>query len=68
VTRVNDNQVFSGETMDLFFLMPIEWQGESAVRYEYQWTVSVIDLSDPTTLYYTTPLQTLTWEGRGGTP
>jgi hypothetical protein len=52
-----------GETDELFLLIPTDWQGKENQRYEYQWTVSVVDDQNPGQAYYTTQPRTFIWEG-----
>lgn len=64
VERLNDEQVFTANTDQLYFVLPSEWQGAMAGQYEYSWTVSVIDLNNPQRLNYTTLPLIFTWQGR----
>jgi hypothetical protein len=66
--RVEDNtdqQVYIADTRDLFFTIPIEWHGQGNQRYEYAWTVSIIEESRPDEPRFTTKTLTFTWEGLG---
>jgi LysM repeat protein len=65
--RVEDlttGTVYSGDTLDLFFIIPQEWQGRDSRRHEYEWSVSVIDLDNPDDPYFTTETRTFTWEAQ----
>jgi LysM repeat protein len=65
VERTNDSQTFTETTQELFFRIPAAWQGTTADRYEYLWSVAVVDLDNPEdTLHETEPLA-FTWEGQG---
>lgn len=55
---------FHADTLDIFFIIPPEWQGSDTRRHEYTWTVSVIDSDNPDNPYFTTQPRTFTWEGR----
>lgn len=57
--------LYTADTIDNTFVLPGEWQGEDANRHEYSWTVSVIDSDNPDEPYFTTPLFTFIWQGRG---
>jgi hypothetical protein len=65
VERLNDGQVFTGNSNQLHLVLPVEWQGTDDERYEYSWTISVIDLDNPSQLNHTTQPLTFTWQGRG---
>lgn len=65
VERLNDGLTFSATTSDLVFLVPGSWQGSGTGRYEYRWTISVIDTANPRKLNYTTQPRNFTWEGIG---
>jgi hypothetical protein len=63
--RVEDltaNVIYTGETTDLFFIIPGEWQGNIDRRHEYRWAVSVIDRDKPNQPYFTTEALTFVWE------
>lgn len=59
------NQVFTGETGDLFFIVPLAWQGEANRHYEYAWTISIAKAGRPDSAAYSTAPLIFTWEGRG---
>jgi LysM repeat protein len=63
VENIVTGQKFSGETTDLSYVLPREWQPAGTERGEYLWTVSVVSQSDPDTELYTTESRTFTWEG-----
>jgi LysM domain len=58
------NVRLSADTTDLFFVIPREWQGADARRHEFEWSVSVISLNDPTNPTFTTEVRTFLWESR----
>lgn len=65
--RVEDlttGAIYSGDTIDLSFIIPQEWQGRDSRRHEYAWSVSVIDLNNPDQPYFTTETRTFTWEAQ----
>ncbi len=55
--------VYSVDTLSNSFIVPEDWQGQAIERHIYTWTVSVIDLDTPDTLYFTTEVRSFTWEG-----
>ena len=55
---------YSGDTTELFYIVPSDWQGQDGKRHDYRWTVSVIRLDAPETPYFTTEPRLFTWEGR----
>lgn len=63
VEDVTRGLAFSAQTTDLFFVLPVDWQGPERKGYEYTWTVSVINLDNPENPQYTTVPRTFTWEG-----
>ncbi len=65
VERTNDSQTFTETTQDLFFRIPTAWQGMTADRYEYVWTVSVVNLDEPEDGLFATEPLAFTWEGQG---
>jgi hypothetical protein len=56
--------VYNGDTTDLFFIVPQEWQGRDSRRHEYAWSVSVIDINNPNQPSFTTETRTFTWEAQ----
>jgi hypothetical protein len=65
VEDLTTGTVYSGDTIDLSFIIPQEWQGRDSRRHEYAWSVSVIDLNNPDQPFFTTETRTFTWEARG---
>lgn len=65
VEDTNTGQVYQAETTDLFFVIPLEWQGRDGVRHNYSWTVSVIDTGNPNNPYFITEPRTFVWESVG---
>ena len=53
------------DSQELFTIVPVDWQGADNQRYEYRWTVSVIDINRPGEPTYTTEPRTFIWEGKG---
>lgn len=64
VKDLTTGTVYSGDTTDLSFIIPQEWQGRDSRRHEYEWSISVIDLNNPDQPYYTTQTRTFTWEAQ----
>ena len=52
------------DTLQLSTIIAEDWQGNDDRRYEYQWTVSVIDIENPDNPYFVTEARTFTWQGR----
>jgi hypothetical protein len=65
VENITTGQVFTGETRELYFIVPTEWQGTEDTRYEYRWSVGVIDPAAPATPLHETPPLLFIWQGRG---
>ncbi|MCC6613544.1 MAG: LysM peptidoglycan-binding domain-containing protein [Anaerolineae bacterium] len=55
------------DTHELFYVVPVEWQGTDGRRHEFAWSVSVINLDAPDTPIFTTETRTFIWESRAGT-
>jgi len=55
------------DTRELFYVVPVEWQGTDGRRHEFSWSVSVIDLDAPETPIFTTETRIFIWESRAGT-
>lgn len=66
VEDITRELTFTADTTEPFFVLPSAWQGPgNDNRYEYRWTVSVVDLDIPDKLNYTTAFRVFTWEGLG---
>lgn len=65
VQNLGEGVAFTGETRDLFWVVPQAWQGAQAAQLEYIWTVSIITQGNPNSARYTTLPLGFTWEGRG---
>ncbi len=65
VQRIDDDEHFSATTSDTFYRLPPAWQGVTANRYEYRWTISVVNADQLSRLRYTTGPLSFTWEGTG---
>jgi LysM repeat protein len=63
--RLTDDQgtVHTADTIELFLIVPTDWQRRDGKTHDYTWTVSVIDSAAPDQLRYTTPPLTFTWQG-----
>ena len=59
---ITSDVVYSGDTNELFFIVPKTWQGNTERRHEYEWSVMVIDLERPDEPYFTTQSRTFEWE------
>lgn len=64
VTDLTTNTAYSAETFETSFIIPLEWQGTTEPRHEFQWSVSVINQTNPENPSFTTESRTFTWEGR----
>jgi LysM repeat protein len=63
VTNLTTNTSYYALTQDLFFLIPTEWQGTEDARFNYSWTVGIIDQTNPEVVYYKTAPLTFVWQG-----
>lgn len=57
---------FSTLTRDLAFIVPEAWHNQDAIRHDFIWAISVIDVQNPDQPYFTTEPRRFTWQGRGG--
>src|SRR5690606_6400692 len=64
VQDLTRGQEFTGETSELYFVLPPQWQGPAALQYEYAWTVAIATAGDPASAAYITRPLTFTWVGR----
>lgn len=60
-----EGTAFTGQTRELFWVVPEEWQGAQATQLEYVWTVAIAPLDRPESARYTSLQFSFTWEGRG---
>lgn len=56
--------MYTGETTELYFIVPSAWQGTDGRRRDYRWSVSVVRRSAPDQPLYTTNTRLFTWEAR----
>lgn len=64
VENMTQGIVYTVDTVSNSYVLPLEWQGTEERRFEFTWSVSVINLNTPDTLMFTTETRTLVWEGR----
>ena len=64
VSDVISGDIFTADTKDLFFIVPLEWQADDGQRHNYIWQVSVHN-TDTDTSSYSTLAYTFVWQGRG---
>jgi hypothetical protein len=69
ITIVDDTtgQVFTGETTDLTFIIPSDWQGTDGQPHVYRWTVGVAG-GGTDALRYETSARSFIWTARGTAP
>jgi hypothetical protein len=72
VRNLTTDQRYSADTINLSFIVPVEWQNAGPERHDYEWSVSVVRLGqaagDRDTVLYQTPARIFSWEGRGEQP
>lgn len=64
IENLTSGIVYTVDVTDHSFVIPSEWQGLEAGRYEFVWTVSVIESGAPDDPLHTTTPRTFTWEGK----
>lgn len=57
------NMSYVAYTPELSFTIPLEWQGTTQPRHEYEWTVSIADNNSPENTRYQTERYTFVWQG-----
>lgn len=50
-------------TQDISFVVPPEWQGRSAARHEYRWTVGIVHQSTSEIITFQTDPRLFVWQG-----
>jgi len=66
VTDTTTDTEYSGDTQDLFFIVPQAWQGTDGERHRYTWSVNVINEKQPDDPIFSTQLLSFVWESREG--
>ncbi len=65
IENISEGVVYSADSTENSFVLPVEWQGVADRRYEFSWSVSVVTASNPDELQYTTQVRSFIWEGSG---
>jgi len=55
--------LYTGETTDLFYIIPPEWRGSRELRHNYNWWISVVNANNPDNPLFTTAPRTFVWQG-----
>jgi hypothetical protein len=68
VYRVDVRDLTTGDaymalTSQLSFPLPLEWQGQTAARHEFEWTVGIVNEDNPTGVRHQTAPRNFVWEG-----
>jgi LysM repeat protein len=64
VMDLNSGSVYVGDTIQLSFILPLDWQPTDGSRHDFEWTVSVVDLDKPDSPLFTTQPRLFSWQGR----
>lgn len=64
VMDLNTGLVYLGDTVELSFILPLDWQPTDGNRHDFEWTVSVISLDQPDSPLFTTQPRLFSWQGR----
>jgi LysM repeat protein len=64
VMDLNTGMVYVGDTTELSFILPLDWQPTDGNRHDFEWTVSVISLEQPDSPLFTTQPRLFSWQGR----
>jgi hypothetical protein len=68
VYRVDVRDLTTGEaytalTSQLSFSIPLDWQGQTAERHEFEWTVGIVTEANPAVVRYQTTPRNFVWQG-----
>jgi LysM repeat protein len=57
-------EVYTADTRNIFFIVPEAWQGDTARRHEYRWSMRIFEVgaAEPS---FSTGTRLFSWEGRG---
>jgi hypothetical protein len=66
VENLTNHAVYTSDTREIFFIIPDDWQGQEAIRYQYSWSISMVSVDRPEEPIFTTDTRTFTWQGRAG--
>lgn len=64
ISDVTTGDTFTADTLDLFFIVPSDWQATDAERHNYIWQVNVVNF-DSNTVSYSTQARAFVWQGAG---
>lgn len=64
VTDLTSGISYTALTKDIFFLVPLEWQGKTNARHEYRWTVGIVNTEAIERITFQTEPRTFVWQGR----
>jgi hypothetical protein len=57
------NRTYVGYTTEIFFTLPLEWQGKQVERHEYEWTVGIVSQDNVNSVRYQTEPHSFVWQG-----
>lgn len=63
VLDVTTNIAYRAFTQEIFFLLPLEWQGKINERHEYRWTVGIVRQDNPELITFQTEPRSFVWQG-----
>lgn len=63
VVNETSGESFTALTLDIAFTLPDAWQSQSAGRFVYSWTVSIVDQDNPQDARHPTAPRRFAWEG-----
>jgi hypothetical protein len=63
VRDLTTGQAFMGLTSQLSFSVPLEWQGRTQNRHDYQWTVGIVNRDNPNSIRHQTSPRIFVWQG-----
>lgn len=63
VRDLTTGTAYQALTAELSLALPLEWQGKTAARHEFEWTVGIVQESNPNVVRYQTAPRNFVWQG-----
>jgi hypothetical protein len=63
VRDLTTGTAYQALTAELSFSLPLDWQGATAARHEFEWTVGIVQESNPAIVRYQTAPRNFVWQG-----
>lgn len=63
VHDLTSNMSYTAFTNEIFFTLPLEWQGRLAQRHNFEWTVGIVSQNDTNAVRFQTEPHNFVWQG-----